>query len=242
MHHGDIVTQRVHRFAEHLFAPVQIFHGQQVHRIEDDAQIGTLYCAQHNQGPFSVIDDVIPHGLNCDDGAKLLRVFHHRLQIPHEGAQRFGAVRIGVHFIFGVGRAGLGTDHADARLGGNTQAAVIPRLELADLLGIRMSQIQIAAQHCHVKFFLLKYAAHMGGKPLGQGGVVKGDAGDTFGKRQMYAGKALFPGFMRTRFQRLLGCGQRRVDIVKTDTELHVDPPCRIWKSFRQIVVFLCKL
>ena len=90
---------------------------------------------------------------------------------------------------------------------GNTQAAVIPRLELTDLLGVRVSQIQIAAQHCDIQFFLMKHPAHVGGKSLRQGSVVKGDAGDTLGQRQVYAGEALFPCLAGTVFQRLLGCG-----------------------------------
>ena len=77
----------------------------------------------------------------------------------------------------------------------------------------------------------------MGGKPLCQGGVIEGDAGDTLGKRQMYAGKALFPGFMRTRFQRLLGCGQRRVNIVKTDTGRMPVPLGIIWMILIVIIM-----
>ena len=67
-----------------------------------------------------------------------------------------------------------------------------------------MGQIQIAAQHRHIKLLLPEHAAHIGGHAFGQRGVVKVKTRDTFGKRQMNAAEALLPGLASPGFERPL--------------------------------------
>ena len=145
-----------------------------------------------------------------------------------------------IQLVGGVRRAGLGADHADARQGRHAQAPEIAGLKLRDLRGVGVREVQIAAEHRDVQILRAKHAAHMGGKPLGQRGVVKSHALDALGKGQMDTTKALLPGLAGTGFEGLFLLRQSCIYIVQTDAKLHNHLSLR--RGLRHFVIILCKL
>ena len=121
MHHGDMIAELVHRVGEDGVPPVHIVRAQKVHGVEDDAQIRALHGLDDLQRPVGVIDDMAAHGLNGHHDAELLRHLQHRLQIPHEGAQRLPRVGVAVELVGGIRRARLRPHHADAGEGRQPQ-------------------------------------------------------------------------------------------------------------------------
>ena len=73
---------------------------QQVHRVQDDAQVGAGYGPEDLDRPVRVIDDVLPHRFDGHRHPPVLRPLHHRGQPPEKDLQRLLRVGVGVHFIF----------------------------------------------------------------------------------------------------------------------------------------------
>ena len=86
-----------------------------------------------------------------------------------------------------------------------------------------MGQVEVAAQHRHIQVVLAEGAAQVGCQALGEGGAVEGDALYHLGKSQVDAGEALLIGLGQALLQRLVLRAESGVDIVETDSDLHVD-------------------
>ena len=101
------------------------------------------------------------------------------------------------------------------------EVAAVPRLDLRQLAGVWVGQVEVAPQHRHVQPLLGKDPPGVQRQTFGQGGVVKGDAFYDLGESQMDAGKALRPGLGRPGFHGLPLRGELRVYVMQPDPDLY---------------------
>ena len=164
---------------------------------------------------------MFPNRFNGNGYPPALRARHHRSQIADEGIQRLVGVGVGVRPVFRVGRARLGAHHPRPHKGGHSEVAAVPRLDLRQLAGVWVGQVEVAPQHRHVQPLLGKDPPGVQRQTFGQGGVVKGDAFYDLGESQMDAGKALRPGLGRPGFHGLPLWGELRVYVMQPDPDLY---------------------
>ena len=79
--HGHILAQQLNGLGEHLLAGVHVFHIQQVHRVQQDLQVGAADLVQHGAGTFGVVHDVLDHRLDGNGHTVLLGAAHHRFEV-----------------------------------------------------------------------------------------------------------------------------------------------------------------
>ena len=87
MDHGHILAQQLDGLGEHVLAGVHVFHIQQVHRVQQDLQVGAADLVQHGAGTFGIVHDVLDHRLDGNGHTVLLGAAHHRLEVPDKGGK-----------------------------------------------------------------------------------------------------------------------------------------------------------
>ena len=80
MHDSDAVAELFNGLTDHLLSAVKVAGIEQVHRVEDDPKVRTLYSFQHLYSSVRAVHDVFPDGLDRHCHAVLLSSLNDRLK------------------------------------------------------------------------------------------------------------------------------------------------------------------
>jgi len=187
--HGHILAQQLNGLGEHLLAGVHVFHIQQVHRVQQDLQVGAADLVQHGAGTLGIVHDVLDHRFDGNGHAVLFGTAHHRLEVLDEGGQRSITAAFRAELVLRIGRTGLGAHHAASQQAGKPDVGVIFFLDGVQSVLVRVGQVEVVAQHGNVNAVLGKQAAQIGSVTGGEGARRVGNLLEGFAQGQVSAGK-----------------------------------------------------